>query len=203
MIRPRAGDFCYTAREFDVMLEDVRAAREFGANGVVLGVLTAERKVDVKRTRELVAAAQPLHVTYHRAFDVSANLHLALEDVIASGADRILTSGGERLGLRGVSKVARLVHAAQGRITILGAGGIRLPNVREFVQATGVKEIHTSLRSPSVIRNGTKRAAAILSDQDSDLTYSAVRKADVLRLRKELDAIAAARQDESRTIAAS
>jgi len=156
LIRPRGGDFVYSEPEFDVMQEDIGAAKRAGANGVVLGLLTSEGRIDAERTRQLIKLARPLQVTFHRAFDVSIDLETSLEEVIDCGADRLLTSGGELNAMRGMNRIAQLNQAAGSRIRIMAGAGIRQSNVRTFVQGTGVREIHTSLntRTPSSARHG-------------------------------------------------
>ena len=124
MVRPRAGDFVYSSSEFAVMKHSIVDAKGSGANGVVLGILTKDRRVDAEQTLELVEIAKPLPVTYHRALDDVADLRQALEDVIKAGAQRILTSGGAKSAPEGAAVLAELVSAAGNRISIVPGAGI-------------------------------------------------------------------------------
>jgi copper homeostasis protein len=145
MVRPRAGDFVYSGAEFSEMLRSIADAKESGMDGVVLGVLTKDHRVDVERTRELVELAKPLPVTYHRAFDETADLHQALEDVIQSGARRILTSGGAKSVLEGAAVLIELIKAAGERIVIVPGAGISALNIEQVAQQTGAREFHSGL----------------------------------------------------------
>jgi copper homeostasis protein len=145
MIRPRGGDFLYTDAEFESMQYDIQAAKELGADGIVLGLLLADGTVDIERTRQLVELAKPLPVTFHRAIDVSRDLLQALEDVISTGAARVLTSGGKPSVVDGASMVARMVEAAKDRIVIMPGCGIRPDNVLSVIEATGAREVHIAL----------------------------------------------------------
>ena len=148
MIRPRGGDFLYSAMEFKIMRQDILQAKSLGAAGVVLGILTADGRIDVERTRELVQLARPMQVTFHRAFDRSANLLQSLEDVIATGADRILTSGGATVVTAGTEQAAAVFRQAAGRIAIMAGSGVNASNVRSIMQRTGILHYHASLRKP-------------------------------------------------------
>lgn len=156
IIRPRPGDFCYEEEEFEIMRKDIQIAKDLRADGVVLGILDSNGYVDIARTRELVELARPMNVTFHRAFDMSADLFRALEDACAAGVDRILTSGGEQNCLLGADTIARLVKAAGQRITIMAGRGIDESNAAGIVERTGVSEIHvgmsTHVASPMTFR---------------------------------------------------
>jgi copper homeostasis protein len=147
MVRPRGGDFCYSDDEFAAMKQDILTAKSLRADGIVLGILNLDGSIDVSRTRELVELSKPLPVTFHRAFDVVTNLIQAMEDVISTGAHRILTSGGQPSAREGVSSLANLVKASAGRVTILAGGGINHRNVCEVVEKSGVREVHAGLRT--------------------------------------------------------
>ena len=154
MIRPRGGDFSYSAEEFETMEQDVLTAKRLGANAVVFGILTNDGDVDVSRTRHLVQTARPLKTTFHRAFDMSRDLSKSLADVIEAGADRVLTSGGEQSVEDGIPRIAKLVQAAGQRVAVMVGSGITESNVHRIIRETGVREIHASLRAsvPSPMR---------------------------------------------------
>ncbi len=144
MVRPRAGDFCYTDAEFAGMLADVDAYKAAGVAGVVFGVLLPDGTVDKLRTAVLVARARPLRVTFHRAFDVTRDPYAALEDLITLGIDRVLTSGQAATAPLGTDVIASLVRQAADRITILPGCGITPDNARALISATGVTEVHAT-----------------------------------------------------------
>lgn len=146
IIRPRGGDFLYTTDEFAVMLEDIRMAKELGADGVVIGCLTAEGAIDRSRTRELIQQAQPLKVTFHRAFDLCRDAQTGLEDLITLGVDRVLTSGQEASCIEGMDLIAALQTQSAGRIIVMPGGGLTPRNIKKLVAATGVSEVHLSAR---------------------------------------------------------
>jgi copper homeostasis protein len=151
MIRPRGGDFLYTDTEFTSMQHDIRMAKGLGADGIVLGLLLPDGTVDVERTRHLVEMARPLPVTFHRAIDVSRDLLEALEDVISTGAARVLTSGGQPSVIDGAPVVAKMVQAAKDRIIVMPGCGIRPDNVLAILESTGASEVHIALeeKTPS------------------------------------------------------
>lgn len=142
IIRPRGGDFCYSDLEFEVMKQDIALAKEAGADGVVIGLLTPEGDVDAPRTAELIALARPLSVTFHRAFDMARDPYRALEDLIALGVNRVLTSGQESSVLEGLDLIADLVQRAGERIIIMPGGGINERNIAKIVAQSGAKEVH-------------------------------------------------------------
>lgn len=147
IIRPRGGDFLYSDLEMEAMLEDTRLAKELGADGVVIGCLTAPGDVDLERTRQLIEVARPLNITFHRAFDMCREPRRALEDLIRLGVDRVLTSGQEASVLEGLDLICELEKQAGDRIIIMPGGGLTARNVRKIVEASGVREVHLSARS--------------------------------------------------------
>jgi copper homeostasis protein len=145
LIRTRAGEFVYTNDEIDGMSRDIDLARTMGAAGIVTGALTPAGSIEEAGMRTLVKAAAGLPVTFHRAFDVVASPLAALEELIALGLSRALTSGGAATASEGADAIAALVDHAHNRIAIVAGGGIREQNVRDVIARTGVREIHTRL----------------------------------------------------------
>jgi len=161
LVRPRAGDFKYTKSEHHVMLGQIGQAKLAGAAGIVTGALTARRDIDQLRTAELIAAARPLPVTFHRAFDACRDLSASLEQLIELGVDRLLTSGGAAAAAEGAERIRTLVAQANGRIAILPGGGITPDNVARLARETGVREVHFSVTDAEKVRAVTKALAAL------------------------------------------
>ena len=147
LIRPRGGYFLYTAADAAVMIEDVRLMRSLGADGVVIGALLPDGRIDADLCRRLVAEAGEMNVTFHRAFDMCRDPFEALEEVISLGCSRILTSGLAPSALQGAEMLSSLVEKSAGRIIIMPGGGVNRDNAREILQRTGAVEIHASASS--------------------------------------------------------
>ena len=156
MIRPRAGDFCYSDVEFEVMKRDIQEAKKLGVDGLVFGLLTSDGKIDAARTTILVEMARPLSSTFHRAFDETVDLFAALLELTRLGVDRVLTSGGKPSVEAGIQTLAGLVRKAGSSIIVLAGGGITLENVTDIVEQTGVDEVHAlSSVSTTLVRSSS------------------------------------------------
>lgn len=146
IIRPRGGDFLYSPGEFEVMKKDISVCRELGFEGVVIGMLKAGGSVDKNRCSELRELAYPMEVTFHRAFDRCIDPYEALEDIIAIGCQRILTSGQMPAAIDNLPLISGLIKQAADRIIIMPGSGVRSNNL-DLILQTGAQEIHSSARA--------------------------------------------------------
>ncbi len=146
LIRPRSGNFCYSPLELGQMRRNILFCKECKVDGIVIGVLTKEGKVDVKACANLVRIAHPMRLTFHRAFDRIENKSEALEQIIELGFERILTSGGAATAWEGKNVIAQLIEIADARISIMPGAGVNSDNVKAIVDFTGAKEIHLSAK---------------------------------------------------------
>ena len=157
IIRPRGGDFCYSSLEQRIMAKDIDTASSLGADGFVFGCLTPEGDVDIKVMKKLMKVAKGKSVTFHRAFDMCRDPFQALEDIIALGCDRILTSGQRATAEEGIPLIKQLVERAAGRIIIMPGGGVTPLDIRKIADETGATEFHftgrKSVESPMLYRN--------------------------------------------------
>ena len=146
LLRPRASNFVYSKKEFEVMKEDVRYCKAYGAHGIVFGILKEDGTVDLERCAEMLLKAKPFSCTFHRAFDLVQDPLLALEQLIAMGFDRILTSGQQPNCLEGSEMIAKLFKQAAGRISIMAGGGITEENIAEVVKRSHTNAFHFSTK---------------------------------------------------------
>jgi len=177
IIRPRGGDFLYSNEEFEIMKSEIKLCKEFGCDGVVIGLLNADGTIDKKRTAALVSLAYPLEVTFHRAFDRVKDMYIALEDVIEAGCGRILTSGLFPTAEQGMGNLQKLVEAANNRIVIMPGSGVRSDNINIIAQKTGASEFHSSARilSASLMQHYNKNI-------NETLEYNTVDEDEVKKL---------------------
>jgi copper homeostasis protein len=161
LVRPRGGDFLYSAEEFALVERDVEHARELGAQGVAVGCLDAEGRVDAERLARLVARARPLAVCFHRAFDLVREPERELETLVALGVKRVLSAGGARTAL---------VRAARGRLAVVAAGGVRPENAPALVRECGLAEVHLSaaarVESAMRFRNAAPRLGSARAPEE-------------------------------------
>lgn len=146
MIRPRGGDFIYSDLELEVMLADIQSARDAGADGLVFGALTADGQVDRAAMDRLKIASGSLGITFHRAFDLTKDPFTSLEEIIASGAERILTSGQQNTAPLGISLLHELCIKADNRIEIMAGSGVSAANAADLI-AAGVHALHLTGKS--------------------------------------------------------
>ena len=146
LIRPRSGNFMYNALEFENIRREVILCRQLGATGVVVGFLDSNLDIDISKTKEIVALAEDMEVTFHRAFDICNNPLQNLEKVIDCGCTRILTSGCKATAHKGMDMLKKLTNQANGRIKIMAGSGINAANAIEIINTTGVDEIHASCK---------------------------------------------------------
>jgi len=144
MIRPRGGDFLYSDEEYKIMKADIEICKQLGCDGVVTGILNKDGSVDKKRTAALVEYAYPLGITFHRAFDRVNDHAAAIEDVIETGCERILTSGLSPKAMAGISIIKELIIQADGRIIIMPGSGVNAENIIHIAESTGATEFHSS-----------------------------------------------------------
>jgi copper homeostasis protein len=168
IIRPRGGDFLYTKEEFAVMQQDIKLCKQFGFEGVVLGLLQANGTVDAKRTTQLVEMAYPLEVSFHRAFDRVLEPFEAVETIINCGCQRILTSGLVPTAWDGKQLIKDLIAAADDRIIIMPGSGVRANNIKALADITGAVEYHSSAR---LLKKSTMDYDAVAMQEDSQSVF--------------------------------
>lgn len=168
IIRPRGGDFLYNSYEAESMIHDILLCKELGADGVVIGALTADGDIDTALCKRLIAAADGMSVTFHRAFDMCRDPRQALEELIALGCDRVLTSGQATTAEAGIPLLKELVGQAAGRIIIMPGCGVNSVNAARILQETDATEIHASARKSVGSGMRFRHSGVSMGNPDSD-----------------------------------
>jgi copper homeostasis protein len=164
IIRPRGGDFLYSDQEYDIMRRDIELCGELGADGIVTGILHPDGHIDVERTAKLFEFAYPMSTTFHRAFDMCNDPFQGLEDVIDTGADRLLTSGMKQRAETGIELIRQLIHQAGDRMIIMPGGGIDESNIGLILTSAKIREVHLSGRKEAESHMVFRRHEIIMSN---------------------------------------
>ena len=144
IIRPRGGDFNYSSREFDIMLNDVSFCRDNQCSGIVFGFLNKKNDVDISLCREIIKVSGNMSLTFHRAFDKTRNPFESMEKIIDLGFDRILTSGQKSDAVSGLRLINALTEKSNGRISIMPGAGVRSSNIDILLDNKKISEFHSS-----------------------------------------------------------
>jgi copper homeostasis protein len=181
LIRPRGGDFIYTPAEAQVMIDDIRVMKQLGVDGVVIGALNTKGEIDLPLVEQMIAAADGMEVTFHRAFDMCVNPSEALEQLITMGCHRVLTSGCSATALAGVARLRDFVQQAQGRISIMPGCGVKSSNAAEILSLCGATEIHASARAGVESASEYRLAGVEMGAAGRDEYYRMETSADEVR----------------------
>ena len=185
IIRPRAGNFVYGADDEAALLADIAAVRQAGLAGVVIGANHLDGRLDLELLKRMKDRAQGLGTTLHRAFDLVPDPHQALEDAIALGVERVLTSGQTPKAMDGLGLLHDLVAQARGRVSIMPGSGVNPENLGEVLRTTGATEVHSSCRALRSQSDERAIAFGFQAPQDSETSAKIVRQ-----MRQILDAYA-------------
>lgn len=181
LIRPRGGDFLYSDAEFETILEDISYCKQIGCNGVVTGLLNTNGTINEERCAKIIAVASPMPVAFHRAFDMSNDLSVALETVIKLGFVRVLSSGGKENAFVGANELAKLVVQANNRIEIMPGAGVNADNLIEIAKTTSAKNFHTTAKSVVKSKMKFKNEASKMGIENADqFSYE---QTDILKVK--------------------
>jgi len=186
LIRPRGNDFYYSKDEFEIMKSDIEYCKEAGVKGIVSGVLSENGNIDIERTRELVEISGTMDFTFHRAFDLVENPEISLQDIIKTGAKRILTSGLQNNVVDGLATIQKLLSWAKNDIKIMVGGGLNSNNIDDLIERTGCQEYHTTaknwVKSDADFKSNVKLNGSTDIPEDKRMVASA----DEVRLLREI-----------------
>ncbi len=143
MIRPRGGDFVYTASEVNQMMQDIKFCKVIGVEGVVFGILKENNTLDLGRIAALAAHSSPLKIVIHKAIDETPDILKATEGLThINGISTILSSGGKATAKEGISILKKMIVVAGNKLEIMPAGRITIGNLDEIHKSIGACAYH-------------------------------------------------------------